>query len=58
MRNPKPTADSNAVAAYYRFSSEGQREESIEAQQRAVKDYCQRNGLTVVKERMGCTSPP
>ena len=50
MRGRPPAPDPNAVVGYYRYSSDGQREESIEAQQRAVKDYCQRNGLTLVDE--------
>ena len=37
-------------AAYARFSSDNQREESIDAQLRAIHEYAQRNGLVVVKE--------
>ena len=33
----------NAVA-YARFSTDMQREESIEAQVRAIEDYCSKNG--------------
>ena len=50
MRSKQPKADPQAVAAYYRFSSDNQREESIEAQQRAVQEFCSRNGYTIVKE--------
>jgi len=39
----------NAVG-YYRYSSDNQREESIEAQMRAVKDYAERNGYIIVEE--------
>ena len=42
---PKPK---NRVALYARFSSSNQREESIDAQIRAMKEYCQRNGLQIV----------
>lgn len=39
------------VAAYMRYSSENQRDGySIEAQQRAIKDYCDRKGWTIVHE--------
>ncbi len=38
------------VAAYARFSSDNQREESIDAQMRAIREYCDKNGYTVVKE--------
>jgi site-specific DNA recombinase len=38
------------AALYARFSSDNQREESIEAQLRAMHDYCGRNGVTVVRE--------
>ncbi len=34
---------------YCRYSSDGQREESIEAQRRAVREYAQRNGYEIVK---------
>lgn len=33
--------------AYCRFSSDMQREESIDAQVRAIKDYCSREGITL-----------
>ena len=33
--------------AYCRFSSDNQREESIDAQARAIKEYCQREGYTL-----------
>ncbi len=38
------------VALYARFSSENQREESITAQLRACKSYCQRKGYKIIKE--------
>ena len=38
------------AAMYARFSSEMQREESIEAQLRAMRAYAAQNGLTVVEE--------
>jgi len=38
----------NRVALYARFSSSNQREESIDAQIRAMKEYCQRNSLQIV----------
>lgn len=38
----------NRVALYARFSSNNQREESIDAQIRAMKEYCQKNGLQIV----------
>lgn len=37
------------VAPYLRYSSDNQREESIEAQLRAIEAYCERNGLKIVK---------
>lgn len=37
------------AAIYARFSSDNQREESIDAQIRAIKEYSQRNGYEVVK---------
>ena len=40
--------DSTAVI-YARFSSHNQREESIEAQERACREYAQRKGLQVIK---------
>ena len=38
------------AALYARYSSEGQRAESISAQLRAAHDYCERKGYQVVKE--------
>ncbi len=38
------------AALYARFSSDNQREESIEAQLRAMHDYCKRNGVAIVEE--------
>ena len=36
------------VATYARFSSSLQREESIQAQERAMKKYCEDNGYIIV----------
>ena len=38
------------AAAYARFSSDMQREESIDAQLRAIQDYAQRNNALIVEE--------
>ncbi len=38
------------AAAYARFSSDNQREESIDAQLRAIKDYADKNGIVVIAE--------
>ena len=38
------------AALYARYSSDNQRAESITAQFRYGREYCQRNGLTIVKE--------
>lgn len=38
------------AAAYARFSSEMQRDESIDAQLRAIRAYCEKNGLLLVHE--------
>ena len=35
---------------YARFSSDNQREESMEAQLRAMHDFCEKSGITVVRE--------
>lgn len=37
------------AAAYARYSSDSQREESIEAQLRAIREYCERNRMQLVK---------
>lgn len=37
------------AAIYARYSSNNQREESIDAQIRAIKDYCDSNGYSIVK---------
>lgn len=37
------------AAAYARYSSDNQREESIEAQLRAIREYCERNRMQLVK---------
>lgn len=36
-------------AIYARYSSDNQREESIDAQIRAIKEYCQKNNIQIVK---------
>lgn len=38
------------AVAYARFSSDNQREESITAQLRAIRDYAQQKGYTIIKE--------
>ena len=38
------------AAIYARFSSDNQREESIDAQVRSCEDYAKRNGLVIVKQ--------
>lgn len=37
------------AAIYARYSSDNQRDESIDAQVRAVKEYCQHNGIQIVR---------
>jgi site-specific DNA recombinase len=37
------------AAAYVRYSSDNQREESIDAQIRAIQEYAERNGIEIVK---------
>jgi site-specific DNA recombinase len=39
----------NRVALYARFSSDNQRSESIDAQVRAMKAYCQQQHLIIVE---------
>ena len=39
---------SEAAVIYARYSSDRQREESIEGQIRVCKDYARRNGLTIL----------
>ncbi len=36
--------------AYARFSSDNQREESIDAQLRAIREYCRREGIKILRE--------
>lgn len=53
MASMKRTIERNGkyikrVVAYARFSSSNQREESIDAQLRAIQDYCERNGYKLV----------
>ncbi|MGN1098378.1 MAG: recombinase family protein [Clostridia bacterium] len=42
-------ADKIYAVAYARFSSDMQREESIDAQVRAIKEYAEKNGYTLLK---------
>lgn len=44
--------------AYARFSSDHQREESIDAQLRAITDYCQRNGYILTNNTVMKQNPP
>lgn len=37
------------VVIYVRYSSDNQREESIEAQTRAIKEYAAKNGMMIIK---------
>lgn len=37
------------AAVYARFSSDNQRDESIDAQVRAVEDYAQKNSIEIIK---------
>ena len=37
------------VVGYARYSSELQREESIEAQERDIREYCDRNGYILLR---------
>lgn len=37
------------AAAYARYSSDNQREESIEARLRAIREYCEKNNIQLVK---------
>jgi len=47
MKQPKPILENIAVI-YARFSSNNQREESIDAQVRACKDYARVHNLQIV----------
>ncbi|UNC91640.1 recombinase family protein [Candidatus Contubernalis alkaliaceticus] len=38
------------AVAYTRFSSDNQREESIEAQMKSIKEYADRNNITIIRE--------
>ena len=38
-----------AAYAYARFSSDNQREESIDAQLRAIREYCEHEGITILR---------
>ena len=39
----------NIAVAYARYSSNNQREESIDAQLRAINDYCEKNGIMLLE---------
>ena len=46
---PKNTIDNTAKAVIYaRYSSDRQREESIEGQLRVCEDFAKRNGMTIL----------
>ena len=45
------------AASYARFSSDNQREESIDAQQRAISDFAARNGIEIVAEYVDRGTP-
>lgn len=42
--------DIKTAYAYARFSSDNQREESIDAQLRAIREYCRQNGIVLLRE--------
>ena len=42
--------NNNNAICYYRYSSDAQREESIEQQQKAAHEYCKAKGYNIVKE--------
>lgn len=44
------------VVAYCRYSSNNQREESIDAQLRAIKEYAQRNNMVIIHEYCDCAT--
>ena len=50
MAQKKAPAPLIPAVIYARYSSSGQREESIEGQLRECHDFARRNGLTVVGE--------
>lgn len=50
MAPKKRAGDGKRVAVYARFSSENQRDESIDAQLRAVRKHCEEHGFQIVKE--------
>ena len=47
---PNQSSTPLKAASYARFSSDNQREESIDAQQRAISDFAARNGIEIVAE--------
>jgi site-specific DNA recombinase len=49
MSKKRKMRTGNRVAVYARFSSDNQRDESIDAQIRAITKYCQENDLQIVK---------
>ena len=50
MKKANEPKHTNRAVAYCRFSSDMQREESIDAQLRAIREYAERNGLVIVAE--------
>ena len=45
------------VTIYARYSSDGQREESIEGQLRECKEYAERQNMVVMFEYLSCQTP-
>ena len=49
MSKERPEKSTYRAAIYARYSSSGQREESIEGQIRECTDFAERNNITIVK---------
>ena len=49
FQNSLNPPNKKSACGYCRFSSDMQREESIEAQQRAITEYAERNGYEIVE---------
>jgi site-specific DNA recombinase len=49
FNNRDAEVDMKTAYAYARFSSDNQREESIDAQVRAIKEYCEREGILLLR---------
>jgi site-specific DNA recombinase len=45
----KDKKNKKLAVGYCRYSSDGQREESIMAQQRAIQEYADSNGITILR---------